>query len=197
MIVKHKDHLGEDGGDLVKQRGQHRLNRWRMKLRSVKRGQRALPNTAFSGLQRCNQVCQKTGRVVVPFVQRELGDRNGPGRSAHRSDPFAQQRGLAKAGRSGDERQSVARTVPLVQLLDQAGTWHDAFAGPDGRDIELVVRSGFDTGATEILPILETTERPTLQSYGQPEGCLRVTWRSRIHTPMRIGMAGRTYSVWA
>jgi len=64
------------------------------------------------GLYGSDKVGPETSWVVVAFIQREPGD--GPPTA---SDPFAQQRRLAKAGRGGDERQLAlkARGQPFEQ----------------------------------------------------------------------------------
>jgi hypothetical protein len=95
----------------------------------LKRGQYSFPNIAFNGLQGSDQVGQEASQVVVAFVQRKPGDTRA--RPAA-SDPFAQQRRLAKAGWCGDEGQLAVK--PRVQLLDQAGTRDQLWA--DGWDIE-------------------------------------------------------------
>ena len=74
-----------------------------------------------------DNVAPEPGWIVVAFVQRMSDDR-----PLAASNPFAQQRGLAKAGRRGDEGELAVQA--RVQLLDQAWT-RDQF-WPGRGDIE-------------------------------------------------------------
>jgi len=85
------------------------------------------------GPQSGDAVGPKTGRVVVVFVQRDPGD--GP---LGARGPFAQQRGLAKAGRRGDEGELAVQT--RVQPLDQARARHQAC--PDRGNVEFGLQEG-------------------------------------------------------
>ena len=97
-------------------------------------GDWSAPNTpapifAAERLQSCDEVSQKACGVVIPCVQRQPGDRL---RAA--GDPFADQRGFAKAGGGRDEGQLVTRRETLVQPLNQAGTEDDF--GPRRGDVQ-------------------------------------------------------------
>ncbi len=96
------------------------VERW---LRGLENSQHPLSNIRPAGfwrqrLQSRDQVSQKAGGVVIPFVQRQPGHR-----SLAAGKPFADQRSFAKASRSGDEGQFTVHT--LVQPLDQAGAQDD------------------------------------------------------------------------
>ena len=71
-------------------------------------------------LQRRDQVGQEAAGVAVAFVERQPRRRSPAAR-----DPFADQGGLAKAGRSGDQGQLVAGSEAFVQPLDQSRTEDD------------------------------------------------------------------------
>ncbi len=86
------------------------------RLRGLEHSQHPCSNIRRNRLQSRDEVSQKAGGVVIPFVQRQPGDR-----SLATSDPFADQRGFAKAGGGRDEGQFTARRQALVQPLDQAG----------------------------------------------------------------------------
>ncbi|NIV35263.1 MAG: hypothetical protein GWN58_39150, partial [Anaerolineae bacterium] len=97
-----------DSRDLVDQASQKHLDRRR--LGSLERVQHALSHDGSlvrapgQRLEGGGEVRQETGRVVVAFVKGDPGDRQGRATPAPVVGPFAQQRGLAKAGRRGDER---------------------------------------------------------------------------------------------
>ena len=67
-------------------------------------------------LQSSDDVREKAGQIVVSLVERNPSD-------AHTrlaaSDPLAEQRGLAKTGRSGDEGQLGTQAQPIIQPFDQ------------------------------------------------------------------------------
>ena len=114
-----------DSHDFVDQRRQDCLNSGRRGGTEHRQGSFASPWLCL--LQRGSQVRPEARRVIVPFVQREPGD--GPPAAG---GPLAQQRGLAKAGRGGDEREFAVQA--RVQPLDQARTRDQL--GPDGGDIQ-------------------------------------------------------------
>ena len=79
-------------------------------------------------------VAPEMGRVVVAFVQRMSDDR-----PLAASNPFAQQRGLTKAGWGEDEGELAIQTPVLVvqdkcrvQPLDQARARHQLWSGGGG-----------------------------------------------------------------
>ncbi len=91
-------------------------------MRRLQRIQYVLANAGVNGLQGRDEIHQEAREVIVALVEREPG--NAPIRSL--ADwpirPFAQQRGLAKAGRGRDERQLAIQARD--QLLAQARARH-------------------------------------------------------------------------
>ena len=130
VVVQDEEEMSREGSNFVEQGRQHRLG-WRG-LRRLEHRQH--PHSNFRGkpfalrpcfaqgkrLQRRDEVSQKAGGVVVPFVQRQPRDR-----SPATGDPFADQRGFAKAGGGGDEGQLAALIETLVQAFDQLGAPHN------------------------------------------------------------------------
>ena len=124
VVVQDEDKIVRDGGDFIEQGRQQRFGGRR--LRGLKRPQhpcakiRRNPFGFAQGkrLQSRDEVSQKAGGVAIPFVQRQPGGRSYRA-PAGRGEPFADQRGFAKAGRGRDQRQFAVQT--LVQPLDQAG----------------------------------------------------------------------------
>ena len=114
VVVQDEDEIVRDGGDFIEQGCQNRFD-WRW-LRGLEHTQHPFSNIRRNRLQSSDEVSQKAGGVVIPFVQRQPGDR-----SPATGDPFADQRGFAKAGGGRDEGQFAARRETLVQPLDQAG----------------------------------------------------------------------------
>ena len=125
VVVKDEDELVREGGDVIEQGRQHRFG-WRW-LRGLEHTQHPCANRRRNRLQRSDEVGQKAGGVVIPFVQRQPGDR-----SLATGDPFADQRGFAKAGGGRDEGQFAVQ--PLVQPLDQARA--EDHVRPRWRDIQ-------------------------------------------------------------
>ena len=89
------------------------VERW---LRGLEHSQHPFSNIRRNRLQRSDEVSQKACGIVIPFIQRQPGDR-----SFATGDPFADQRGFPKAGGGRDEGQFAACNEPLIQPLDQAG----------------------------------------------------------------------------
>ena len=112
VVVQYEDEMVRDGGDFIEQGCQNRFD-WRW-LRGLERSQHSCANICRNRLQSSDEVSQKTGGVIIPFIQRQPGDR-----PPATGDPFADQRGFAKAGGSRDEGQFTAAET-LVQPLDQA-----------------------------------------------------------------------------
>ena len=81
---------------IVDQQGQKRFQR--RQLRRLQHVQHVLANAGVNGLQGGDEIRQKANEVIVALVQRDPGHR-----PPTTSDPFTKQRGLAKAGRGGDE----------------------------------------------------------------------------------------------
>ena len=108
VVVQDKDEIVRDGGDLVEQGCQKQFDRRR--LRRLKRGS-TTPRQCLrrDRLQSRDEVSQKTSRVVIPFVQRQPGDRLV---RTTGGNPLADQRGFAKAGGGGDEGQFAPAERP-------------------------------------------------------------------------------------
>ena len=87
-------------------------------------------------LQSSDEVSQKACRVVIPFVQREPGHR-----PLVTGNPFADQRGFAKAGRGGDEGEFVTKLKTLIEPFDQVGAWDQV--RPQWRDIQFRLQELF------------------------------------------------------
>ncbi len=114
VIIQDEDEIVRDGGNFIEQGCQQSI-RW---AAAEGIGAQPTPLLQYFGcnrLQSSDEVSQKAGGVVIPFVQRQPGDR-----SLATGDPFADQRGFAKAGGGRDEGQ-FASCRALVQPLDQAG----------------------------------------------------------------------------
>jgi len=126
VVVEDEREVVRERGDLVDQHRQDRLGGGR--VGRVERGQNFLPNPFPQPLQGGYEVGQKTGGMVVPFVQRNPGDRQ-----LALQAPFAEHGGLAETGRRRDEGQLAL--YPLVQLLGQAPTYHQV--GAEGWDAKL------------------------------------------------------------
>ena len=114
VVVKDEDEIVRDGGDFIEQGRQNRFG-WRW-LRGLEHTQHPCSNIRRNRLQRSDEVSQKACGVVIPFVQRQPGDR-----SLATGDPFADQRGFPKAGGGRDEGQPGSLQT-LVQPRDQTGT---------------------------------------------------------------------------
>src|SRR6266567_7885120 len=112
VVVKDEDEMVRERGDLIEQ-GRQDCFGWRW-LRGLKHTQHPFPNIRRNRLQSSDQVRQKACGVVIPFVQRQPGDR-----SLDEGDPCTDQRGFPKAGGGRDEGQLAVQT--LVQPLEQAG----------------------------------------------------------------------------
>src|SRR6266508_3125737 len=97
-----------DGGDVNEQGGQNRFGWWW--LRGLEDTHHPCSNRGRNRLQSSDEIRQKACGVVLSFIQRQPGNR-----SLASGDPFADQRGFAKAGRSRDEGQLALQT--LVQPL--------------------------------------------------------------------------------
>src|SRR5215207_8899252 len=109
VVVEHENKIVRNGSNLVDQDRQDCFGRqW---LWGVEHTRYAFPD--IDRLQSGDEVSHKACRVAVPVIQRKPG-----GRSPATSDPFAEERGLAKAGGGGDEGQPAVQT--LVEAFDQA-----------------------------------------------------------------------------
>ncbi len=125
VVVEDENEIVRDGGALVEQGRQGRFG-WR-RLRGPERTQHAFSNIRRDRLQSGDEVSQKARGVAIRFVQRQPS-----GWPFATGDPFAKQRGFAKAGGGGDEGQFAVQT--LVETPGQAGT--EDGMGPRWGDIE-------------------------------------------------------------
>ena len=116
VIVEHKDEAVRGGSDVIEQGRQQRVGRrW---LRRLERTYHSCADGRHDRAQSGDEVRQKACEFVLPFVQRQPGDR-----SLAAGQPVADQRGLAEADWGRDERQLAVR--PRVQPLTQAGAAGD------------------------------------------------------------------------
>ena len=125
VVVEDEHDIARDGGDVVEQGRQRRLG-WRG-LRRLEHGQHPFADPGRDRLQGRDQVGQEAAGVAVAFVERQPRHRSPAAR-----DPFADQGGLAEAGRSGDQGQPVAGSEAFVQPLDQSRTEDDPCAATVG-----------------------------------------------------------------
>ena len=115
VVVENEDDIARDGGDVVEQGRQRRLE-WRG-LRRLEHGQYPFADPGRNRLQRPDEIGQETAGVAVAFIERQPRHRSPAAR-----DPFADQRGLAEAGGSGDQGQPVAGREAVVQTLHESRT---------------------------------------------------------------------------
>src|SRR5436190_2123538 len=90
VVVKDKDEMVRERGDLIEQGRQNRFG-WRW-LRGLEHTQHPFSNSGRNHPYSSNQVGQKACSVAIPFVQRQPGHL-----LVTTSDPFADQRGFPKA----------------------------------------------------------------------------------------------------
>src|SRR5579859_8250761 len=112
IVVQDEDDLIGKGGQVIEQGRQNRIG-WRW-LGRLERSPYPFPKIGRNRLQSRDEVGQKAGGVVIPFVQGQPGNR-----SPKSEGPFTEQRGFAKASRGRDEDQFAVQ--PLVEPLKQAG----------------------------------------------------------------------------
>ena len=74
VVVQDEDEMVWDGGDFIEQGRQNRFG-WRW-LRGLEHTQHPCSNSRRNRLQSSDEVGQKAGGVVIPFVQRQPGDRS-------------------------------------------------------------------------------------------------------------------------
>ena len=179
VVVENEHDIARDGGDVVEQGRQRRLE-WRG-LRRLEHRQHPVSNPGRHRLQRRDQIGQETARIAVAFVERQPRHRAPAAR-----DPFADQGGLAKAGWGGDQGQLVAGSEAFVQPLDQSRTEDDSL--PRRWDVELGGQdrrghlSTIGTGATGF----ETGEGT--RTAGRAHEPARRQVRGRL-SPSRYGLA--------
>ena len=131
-IVQHQDKWLGRGGNVVDQGCHHRLDQG--DLRGPQQAQDITAQGPLHLLQGSDEVLHKAHRVVVAFVQGEPGDS-----PRTMTDPLAEQRRLAKAGRSRDEGQFAGKAPGAlpetrIQGIDQPLARHQPRAR--WRDIE-------------------------------------------------------------
>ena len=69
VIIQDQDEIVRDGGDFIEQGCQNRFGgRW---LRGLEHSQHPCSNIRRNRLQSRDEVSQKAGGVVIPFVQRQ------------------------------------------------------------------------------------------------------------------------------
>ena len=73
IVVQDKDEIVRDGGDFIEQGCQNRFD-WRW-LRGLEHANTPSPILRRNRLQSRDEVSQKACGVVIPFVQRQPGDR--------------------------------------------------------------------------------------------------------------------------
>src|SRR5215831_18653832 len=86
VVVQDEDERVSYGGQVIEQGRQNRFG-WRW-LRGLERTQDPCSGSGRKSLQSSDEVRQKAGRVVLPFVQGQPGDR-----SLNSPEPLADQRG--------------------------------------------------------------------------------------------------------
>ena len=127
--------------ELIEQVCQQQFDGRRLRLCRVENTQYPFSNLRRNRLQSRDEICQKACGVVIPFVQRQPGDR-----SLATGGPFADQAGFTKAGGGRDKGQLASKTLvlaqTLVQPLDQAGA-EDGFR-PRGGILSFVAKVGVD-----------------------------------------------------
>ncbi len=131
VVVKDEDEMIFYGGQVIEQGRQHRFG-WRW-LRGVEHPQHPFSNRGRNRLQRSDEVRQKAGGIVLPFVQRQPGCR-----SLAPEDPFTDQCSFPKASGGREEDQLAVQT--LVQPLEQAGA--EDHVRPKRRDIQFRGENG-------------------------------------------------------
>src|SRR5450756_2378694 len=72
VVIKDEDEIVRDSGDFIEQGCQNRFDGWR--LRGLEHTQHPFSNIRHNRLQSRDEVSQKAGGVVIPFVQRQPSD---------------------------------------------------------------------------------------------------------------------------
>ena len=67
VIIVEDEHRVAQRGEIVQQRRQQHIG-WRLRPRSVQRGQRCFSNRGRDGLQGRDDIGQKTGEIIIVFV---------------------------------------------------------------------------------------------------------------------------------
>ena len=116
VVVEHEHELVRDGGDVIQQRPQRRLDRWR--LGRIQQREGILANPRLHRLQCSDEVSPEQRWLIVVLVKRDPCPRPFAGRGS--CQPFSQHRRLAETRRRGDQGQLALD--PLVQALDQSRT---------------------------------------------------------------------------
>ncbi len=126
VVVQHQHDLLGHPGQLVDQRGDHRLEGGR--LQALQERGDLLGDPRAQRVQGGGDMAPEPRRVVVGVVQRQPGNRSGIV-----SGPVGQQGGLAEAGRGAHQGQLVL--MCLGEPVDQPGAGHEA--GTGARDVQL------------------------------------------------------------
>ena len=131
VVVENEDNKRRERGDLVQQRGEDRLELRR--LRCAERGDDPRVKVRSDRQQGRSEVREEAGGVAVPLVEgqpRNAQLRVDPGETG---DPFGKERGLAEAGRCGDEGQLAGEASVLpqarVEPVEQPGARDGAQPG--------------------------------------------------------------------
>ena len=94
--------------------------RWRAECPGSGSGNRLIVFTGMrirlNCLQCSDEIREKACGVVIPFIQRQPGDR-----SLKAGDPFADHCGFTKSGGGGDEGELVTELQTLIEPFDQLG----------------------------------------------------------------------------
>src|SRR5215212_9993815 len=102
VVVENYGQVAREVGELV-EKGARQYSDCRRRSWRMQGGENTLPDPLLDGLEGSHQVGEKTRGVVVTLVERQPSDRSLINRAIFQ--PLDQQRGLAEARRSGDQRQ--------------------------------------------------------------------------------------------
>ena len=133
VVVEHQHDVVAGRPDVVEQRGEHHLDRGR--LRRGKQLQLVRADPRRRRPQRGDHVAPEGHRVVVAGVERQPCSGLLAGRCRRPREPLREQPRLAEAGRCGDEGQ--LRRGTAVQLLDQPRTRHQPWSWPGPIELRL------------------------------------------------------------
>ena len=78
VVIQDEQKVLRDGGNFVEQGGQNGFDLQR--LGGLERSQQPLPNSRLDRLQRFYQVRDEARRIVIPFIQRQPGNRSSRNR---------------------------------------------------------------------------------------------------------------------
>ncbi len=139
VIVKHQNHLFWARRQVINEQREQRVTGWQG--RGLQQGQHLCAQVWLDGLQCGNNIAQETGEIIVVLIEREPGRRE-----VQLREPIAEQRGFAKASRSGDQGHSAgqARMQSLNQVWarNEAGPTPGRTVGARSGDIEFGLQQG-------------------------------------------------------